>query len=72
MTGKAIGGGGRMARRLGWLSLGLGLAVYARSLAAGRRGRPLVRDYGDRSGFPRPPAQMRGAARRPGITRPSL
>jgi hypothetical protein len=35
--------------------------VYAASAATGARSSPPV-DYSDRSGFPRPPADMRGAA----------
>jgi hypothetical protein len=37
--------------------------VCARSLSNDEGARPWVRDYSDRSGLPRPPEEMRGAAR---------
>lgn len=36
--------------------------ICAQALSDGRGAAPVARDYGDRSGFPRPPDAMRGAA----------
>jgi hypothetical protein len=47
------------------LGIGAGVALWAAPYRDRRRRRRLLFDYSDRSGFPRPPSEMRGAARRP-------
>lgn len=73
----------RMPRRLGLALAAVTAVLVVDALVAGAvqrqqsRRRP-VRDYSDRSGFRRPPAEMRGAARRdrdpasPGTAPPAL
>jgi hypothetical protein len=46
------------------LGIGAGIALWAAPYRDRRRRRRLMHDYSDRSGFPLPPAQMRGAAAR--------
>lgn len=60
-----------LAAAAGALLVGAGAAARAASRSQRRRNRPLF-DYSDRSGFPRPPQEMRGAARRPTGARSSL
>jgi hypothetical protein len=46
------------------LGIGAGIALWMAPYRDRRRRRRLLFDYSNRSGFPLPPDQMRGAARR--------